>query len=862
MSRARNLEIAALCGLMTAGAAALVAGALAGAEGTRGFADDVVWTEGFREPAAVEALSGGAVAVADYSAQSVTVLEEDGQIRWRVEDGLDHPSGLDSDETSLWVADAGNHRLLRLAQEDGDQLASIDLADELQPTDVAIATGGQLWVSSTPQDRLLLVDLEGTIIVSLEAAGDEPLQGPRGLLADSLGGVYVAEALGGRILHLDNQGALLETLGEWGLEEGNFVKPKDLAFLPDGDLVVVDSHQGVAQVVGLDGSFRRLVSGPDDVHRFEHVLGVAVSGDRVFIADAGAAGIRVLQAGGPAWLDGRFPAKEVVFRDFSVRDADPSGVCRQCHDGTRRLTAGNWDPGAENHPLDIDPDIDLPIRFARTENGHLLCRSCHQVHFASYSAAQTAREGRDVIVDFDLVEELEVVAPTGADNGICMECHADYVDMEPAYRRQSHPVGLLPPEGAELETITDAGGRLDAGSVGCMSCHRPHGAGERRLLVIAANAGSLCLTCHADHAPGESAHPVGVEVDDSTRRRIIDMGGVVAEDGTLTCLSCHDPHQSAAGTLLRTAASGFNACRLCHTDEAEAMASGGHGEEGCSSCHGMHKTDTRRGRGARKANVGPQICLDCHTDRSSRPQVDLAATHPLGVDLRDKDHGSLPLVGGRIACTTCHEAHGADARLLRLGSDAGETCLECHEDKTTVRGTDHDARVVGVRKQTDTCLSCHDVHGSDNKHLIIAERTGENPASGRCLVCHDGSMEGPTPVEHYTHPEGLLLTTQGLPFRYDGPTPYYDPDGRRTTDRGLGTITCSTCHDPHRWKHDSDSKPGAVKGTEQNSFLRDPAQIIRFCTVCHGSEGRPMFRFFHKDSVRKAEGDQPEGGTP
>lgn len=853
MSRSRTLKIAALGAVIAAGVAGLATDANTGANG---FIEESPFTSGFREPAAVEALADGSLAVADYSASSVTVLGSDGLLEWRVDVGLDHPSGLAADEGGLWVADTGNHRLLLLSRTDGGQLAVIDLDPSLQPTDVAVGADQRLWVSATPQDTVLLIDRQGEVVVSIEQIEDAPLQGPRGLLSDGSGGVYVAEALAGRILHLDQTGALIGTLGEWGLGEGEFIKPKDLAAMPGGGLIVIDSHQGVAQLIGTDGTFQQLVSSTDDAYRFAHPLGVAASGDRIFVADAGANAVRVLKAGGPAWLDGRFPDTDFVFRDVSVRDADPSQVCQQCHDGTRRLTAGNWDPGAENHPRDIDPDLRLPPRFVRSEEGGLLCSSCHSVHFASYSAARAAREGRDVVVDFAMTETVEVSAPTGAGNDICMECHADYVDMEPAYRRKSHPVGLLPPELANVERLEAAGGRLDDGSVGCMTCHRPHGAAERRLLILPTEEGSLCLTCHADHAPGESAHPVDVKADEATRSRIRDMGGVISEDGTLTCLSCHDPHQSVAGTLLRTAASGTNACRLCHTDEDRAMSSGGHGKESCSSCHGMHKASSRRGRGVRKPGVGPQICLDCHADGSGRPQVNLAATHPIGKKLGASDHGSLPLVSGRIGCTTCHEAHGADERLLRDGSDAGKTCLECHEDKGTVRGTDHDARVVPVRDRGDTCLSCHTVHGSDNRYLFATSRSGENPATGRCLACHDGSLDT-TVVEHYTHPEGLLLTAQGLPFRYDGPIPYYGPDGRRTSDSGTGTITCVTCHDPHRWQHGTDSRPGAVKGSEQNSFLREPAQVIRFCTVCHGSEGRPMFRFFHRDTLRQSGGGSP-----
>jgi len=840
--RRQVLFAATVLGGLALGAVGLAVGA-----GQPGYQRAASYTEGFREPAAVQALPDGAVAVADFSADAVTVLEPGGKRRWTVDRGLDHPSGLGLDDQGLWVADTGHHRVLLLDPATGRQQQVVQMDPGYQPTDVAPRSDGALWISATPQDHLLLVQPSGEVLLDLDRVKDGPLQAPRGLLADGQNGVYVAEALGGRVLHLDAAGVLVEALGSWGLGEGQFLKPKDVARGADGDLLVLDSHQAIVQVLDQQGQFRRLVASASGAIEFQHPLGLAVAGGDVFVADAGASAVQVYRRGGDLFAGGHFPSPEVLFRSTSIRDEDPSPLCRQCHDGTRRLTAGNWDPKAHNHPLKVGDGADVPAEVRRTNNGDLECFSCHAIHVR-----------RDTTEHSDMVDVGVPEAPTHdkvQDPDFCLECHADHLDPSPARHRKSHPVGLLPPPGAKIAALQAAGAVFDQGRVTCRTCHRPHGARYDHLLVRPADQGDLCLSCHTDHGKDQSHHPVLMKVDEQMRSKVLALGGVIGADGTLTCLSCHDPHQSTAATLLRTTGSGTTACKACHETQAVPLAQGGHARVDCEFCHGMHEP-AAVAPGAHRAGVGPQACVDCHTNGSEAPQIQLAAMHPIGVAVKGA-HGNLPLLDGKIGCDTCHEPHGANEYLLRAKSVAN-TCLDCHPEKATVTDTNHDASVVPVAGSDQTCISCHHVHGAKGRYMLPITNHDVNPASGRCLRCHDGSTSAKNPG-FTTHPTGLLLTATGLPFRYAGPVPYYGPDGERTTKGEAGEITCLTCHDPHTWKHDEDLHPGAGEGNEQNSFLRNPDDVAHFCTVCHGIDGRAYFRFFHTDQFRK---DEPRGGTP
>ena len=434
----------------------------------------------------------------------------------------------------------------------------------------------------------------------------------------------------------------------------------------------------------------------------------------------------------------------------------------------------------------------------------------------------------------------------------CSDCHPERVTDLPRGQRTEHPVDVAVPRGARLAELLASGGRLEQEvedgprTLVCRSCHRPHNITTDARLIVTTDEGALCVSCHADHRAAASRHPVQVLMSASTRAAIEGIGGVVGP--RLTCLSCHDPHDSTAGSLLRTDARGADACRLCHDNKAAALGDRGHGGKDCVYCHGMHRASTKLGTGAAAPEAQDQPCMDCHSsEKGSRRQIELTVGHPMGIDVPEAAEGGHE---GLISCSDCHVPHTSRKNVLAK-ANTGVLCVECHAEQASVLGTDHDGSVVGVANSKSACVACHDVHGTTERP---SAPKGVNPASGRCLACHDGRTRA-TEVGRWDHPEGLLLTTAGLPFRYNGPVPYFGPDGRRTSNRDAGTIACQTCHDPHRWKAGESAAPGAVEGTEQNSFLRTPNDVIKLCSVCHDADARPRFLFFHGHQFRSDEGD-------
>jgi sugar lactone lactonase YvrE len=131
------------------------------------------------------------------------------------------PAALAADGSSVWVADSGNHRVVRF-ELDGSQTVAAGTAvagDALTqldtPSGVAVRAG-VLYVSDTINNRVLRFDpgsTTGVLVAGGAGAGSalSQLDAPSSLVFDAQGRLYVLDAGNSRVLRFDVSGTLPAT---------------------------------------------------------------------------------------------------------------------------------------------------------------------------------------------------------------------------------------------------------------------------------------------------------------------------------------------------------------------------------------------------------------------------------------------------------------------------------------------------------------------------------------------------------------------------------------------------------------------------------------------------------------------------
>ncbi len=227
----------------------------------------------------------------------------------------------------------------------------------------------------------------------------------------------------------------------------------------------------------------------------------------------------------------------------------------------------------------------------------------------------------------------------------CVKCHGDGTEH------------MKNPAGGGVIAFTDETALVK--DAACTSCHveqRNAGHGAHTL------AGLSCTDCHSTHSqdaavpalPGHenlksgSAQCVGCHADtlaefgQSKRHRLL--------ENSLTCVSCHDPHDRPVRLQLGSIKE--KTCSKCHADKDgpfifEHAASR---VDGCLACHSAHGSANRHL--LQYQQVG-ELCYSCH---AVVPQFHLGFS-PSGP----------PRFGLDTNCTNCHSAiHGSNINRVFL----------------------------------------------------------------------------------------------------------------------------------------------------------------------------------------------------
>jgi DNA-binding beta-propeller fold protein YncE len=167
-----------------------------------------------------------------------------------------------------------------------------------KPRGIAADAVGNLYVADWGNSRIQNFSPEGEFLKAFgkSGAGEGELREPNGIAVDSAGKIYVADALNHRLVRFNADGNFEK---QWSGPSPGFYGPRDVAVGPNKQLYVLD--QGRSRVVRLDPeseNFAEWGQKGTGEGEFNDATGLAVGGDRVFVTDAGNNRIQVFDLNG------------------------------------------------------------------------------------------------------------------------------------------------------------------------------------------------------------------------------------------------------------------------------------------------------------------------------------------------------------------------------------------------------------------------------------------------------------------------------------------------------------------------------------------------------------------------------------
>lgn len=238
--------------------------------------------------------------------------------------------------------------------------------------------------------------------------------------------------------------------------------------------------------------------------------------------------------------------------------------------------------------------------------------------------------------------------------------------------------------------------------------------------------------------------------DESENKPILNLyqtkHGVRADGRAPSCTSCHGQSEAhlkdkktQPDVVFNKTSSGHHSdpavqsetCLTCHKSGARAHWEGSQHQGQnipCATCHTVHaKSDP-----VMVKKTQQEVCFTCHKEQ--RSQSHRVSTHPLDA--------------GKMACTDCHNPHGATGPKLLVKNTLNETCYTCHAEKRGPLLWEHSP-------VTDDCGNCHTPHGSTNTPLLKAR------PPYLCQQCHTNEHASSLRMTGSTMTNGAVTSNLG-----------------------------------------------------------------------------------------------------
>ncbi|MBI5417196.1 right-handed parallel beta-helix repeat-containing protein, partial [Candidatus Poribacteria bacterium] len=554
-----------------------------------------------------------------------------------------------------------------------------------------------------------------------------------------------------------------------------------------------------------------------------------------------------------------------------------SALCKSCH--AKGQVSEKKEIKGFNHPINITQleaglTTSLPLydeMGKKKIDGKITCVTCHDPHRwvpgvdKGGPGKKTEGDGRD---SFLRLENRRYSA-------LCVDCH----QRESLVVNTDHDLFVTVPdeENVNKETVFMSGA--------CAGCHIMHNGNDIRRWGKPLGPGDDYITqlCHSCHFEGKCAeskigvytHPVGVKMQKgrTTTLPLYTKEGKKQKDSFITCVTCHYSHQWSPIQYQRNVLSKG----LFSFDNIRDKVIGSVGYPSGQFIY-IDTVDTF------KPEIGQQYVIFKEGKIIARCVVDkvnpFSKTMEVFAKIIERDpeekieKGNYVVEKKKLAKGL--EGTGKTSFLRKSNDSATTLCFDCHIEKETVVGTDHDLRITAPNEKNTSgetvydaglCSACHKSHMGASLYAS-SKQVNPDPRgliySPVCLGCHrsGGAADNKDIGVHHkiiTFPTdeeineykakngGVMKESMKLQLpdkKYN--LPLYNEDG--FLDQGDAykkkVVSCSTCHNEHIWnptkpdeRHSWDSTTNfytkVAEGDGKNSFLRYRNDNYQLCNICH-----------------------------
>ena len=271
-------------------------------------------TDQLSQPSDVAVSKDGSIYVVDGVNNKIRVFDQNGQSRFsfgKAGSGageFKNPLGIDIDLSGrVYIADSGNHRI-QVFDPQGNFIAAIKLPatqkHPADPTDVVVdESRNRCYVVDNDNHYILVIDLSTLkLIQTYGAPGAEKraFRYPFMIALDTEKYLYIVDVINTRVQVLNPEGLFVTFIGGWGVEKGEFFRPKGVAIDKNNRVYVSDSWMGVIQAFDSIGGFYAALGDRSQgkIKRFKTPVGIFIdTRNRLYVVEMFANKVSVYRLG-------------------------------------------------------------------------------------------------------------------------------------------------------------------------------------------------------------------------------------------------------------------------------------------------------------------------------------------------------------------------------------------------------------------------------------------------------------------------------------------------------------------------------------------------------------------------------------